>query len=34
VTRLCTNLPRTPFATGVVAQLYRFRWQIELCSKE
>ena len=34
MTRLCTNLPRTPFATGVVARLYRFRWQIELCFKE
>jgi IS4 transposase len=33
MTRLCTNLPRTPFATGVVALLYRFRWQIELCFK-
>ena len=34
MTRLCTNLPRTPFSTGVVARLYRFRWQIELCFKE
>ncbi|MEQ1899040.1 MAG: transposase [Vicinamibacterales bacterium] len=33
-TRLCTNLPRTPFAVDVVARLYRFRWQIELCFKE
>ena len=31
---LCTNLPRTPFSTDVVARLYRFRWQIELCFKE
>jgi hypothetical protein len=30
MTRLCTNLPRTPFS----ARLYRFRWQIELCFKE
>ena len=34
MTRLCTNLPRTPFSTGVVARLYRFRWPIELCFKE
>lgn len=34
MTRLCTNLPRTPFSTTVVARLYRFRWQIELCFKE
>jgi hypothetical protein len=34
MTRLCTNLPRTPFSTDVVARLYRFRWQIELCFKE
>ena len=33
-TRLCTNLPRTPFTLDVVARLYRFRWQIELCFKE
>ncbi len=32
--RLCTNLPRTPFSTSLVTQLYRFRWQIELCFKE
>jgi hypothetical protein len=34
MTRLCTNLSRTPFAVDVVARLYRFRWQIELCFKE
>jgi len=34
VTRLCTNLPRTPFSLDLVARLYRFRWQIELCFKE
>jgi hypothetical protein len=34
MTRLCTNLPRTPFAQDLVARLYRFRWQIELCFKE
>jgi hypothetical protein len=34
MTRLCTNLPRTPFSPDVVARLYRFRWQIELCFKE
>ncbi|MDA1095598.1 MAG: IS4 family transposase [Acidobacteria bacterium] len=34
MTRLCTNLPRTPFSVEVVARLYRFRWQIELCFKE
>ncbi len=33
MTRLCTNLPRTPFSVEVVARLYRFRWQIELCCK-
>ena len=33
-TRLCTNLPRTPFSQELVARLYRFRWQIELCFKE
>jgi hypothetical protein len=33
-TRLCTNLPRTPFSVDLVARLYRFRWQIELCFKE
>jgi hypothetical protein len=32
--RLCTNLPRTPFSADLVARLYRFRWQIELCFKE
>ena len=32
--RLCTNLPRTPFSAPLVARLYRFRWQIELCFKE
>lgn len=34
MTRLCTNLPRTPFTLGLVARLYRFRWQIELLFKE
>ncbi len=34
MTRLCTNLPRTPFSADVVTRLYRFRWQIELCFKE
>ncbi|MGH9256786.1 MAG: IS4 family transposase [Vicinamibacterales bacterium] len=34
MTRLCTNLPRTPFTTGLIARLYRFRWQIELYFKE
>ena len=34
MTRLCTNLSRTPFAVDIVARLYRFRWQIELCFKE
>ena len=34
MTRLCTNLPRTPFTLDLVARLYRFRWQIELCFKE
>ena len=34
MTRLCTNLPRTPFSRDLVARLYRFRWQIELCFKE
>ena len=34
ITRLCTNLPRTPFSTALVARLYRFRRQIELCYKE
>jgi len=34
MTRLCTNLSRTPFSVDVVARLYRFRWQIELCFKE
>ncbi len=32
--RLATNLPRTPFSLTLVARLYRFRWQIELCFKE
>jgi len=31
MTRLCTNLPRTPFSADLVARLYRFRWQLELC---
>jgi hypothetical protein len=34
MTRLCTNLPRTPFSLGLVSRLYRFRWQIELVFKE
>lgn len=34
MTRLCTNLPRTPFPIGLVSRLYRFRWQIELVFKE
>jgi len=34
MTRLCTNLPRTPFSMDLVARLYRFRWQIERCFKE
>lgn len=34
MTRLCTNLPRTPFSVDLVGRLYRFRWQIELCFKE
>jgi hypothetical protein len=34
MTRLCTNLPRTPFSLNLVSRLYRFRWQIELVFKE
>lgn len=34
MTRLCTNLPRTPFSLDLVGRLYRFRWQIELLFKE
>ena len=34
MTRLCTNLSRTPFSIDVVARRYRFRWQIERCFKE
>ena len=34
MTRLCTNLPRTPFSLDLVSRLYRFRWQIELLFKE
>jgi hypothetical protein len=34
MTRLCTNLPRTPFSLELVSRLYRFRWQIELVFKE
>jgi len=34
MTRLCTNLPRTPFPVDLVARLYRFRWQVELLFKE
>jgi hypothetical protein len=34
MTRLCTNLPRTPFSLDLVSRLYRFCWQIELLFKE
>ena len=34
MSRLCTNLPRAVFSATLVARLYRFRWQIELCFKE
>jgi hypothetical protein len=34
MTRLCTNLPRTPFSLDLLGRLYRFRWQIERCFKE
>lgn len=34
MTRLCTNLPRTPFSLDLISRLYRFRWQIELLFKE
>lgn len=34
MTRLCTNLPRTPFTLDLVSRLYRFRWQVELVFKE
>jgi hypothetical protein len=34
MTRLCTNLPRTPFSLDLVTRPYRFRWQIERCFKE
>lgn len=34
MTRLCTNLPRTPFSLALISRLYRFRWQIELLFKE
>lgn len=34
MTRLCTNLARTPFSPDLVSRLYRFRWQIELLFKE
>lgn len=34
MTRLCTNLPRDRFSLVLVGQLYRFRWQVELCFKE
>jgi Transposase DDE domain len=34
MTRLGTNLPRTPFSLDLVARLYRLRWQIELVFKE
>jgi len=34
MTRLCTNLDRRQFPLELVAKLYRFRWQVELCFKE
>lgn len=34
MTRLATNLGRSIFSAALVAKLYRFRWQIELCFKE
>ena len=34
MTRLCTNLPRTPFPVDLISRLYRFRWQVELLFKE
>ena len=34
VTRLACNLPRDRFTRAQVAQLYRFRWQVELCFKK
>jgi IS4 transposase len=34
MTRLCTNLSRTPFSIDVVGRLYRCRWQIERCFKD
>ena len=34
MTRLCTNLPRTPFSADLVARLSRVRWQRERCFKE
>lgn len=34
ITRLACNLPRDRFSKVQVAQLYRFRWQVELCFKE
>jgi Transposase DDE domain len=34
MTRLCTNLPRTPFSLDLVSRLYRFRWRFELLFKE
>ena len=34
MTRLCTNLDRRKFPLELVAKLYRFRWQVELCFKE
>jgi len=33
-TLLCTTLDRQRFPAELVGQLYRFRWQIELCFKE
>ena len=32
--RLCTNLPAREFTPGLLGQLYRFRWQIELVFKD
>jgi hypothetical protein len=34
MTRLCTNLDRKRFPLQLVGDLYRFRWQVELCFKE
>jgi hypothetical protein len=34
MTRLRTNLPRTPFSADLEARLYRCRWQVERCFTE